>query len=405
MRISTAQMFTQNTNNILNKQSAVNAATQKISSGKRVETSGDDPVAALGIDNLNQKNALANQFIKNIDYANSDLSIAESKLGSAETLVMSMRDQLLRANNGALSASDRQTIADELKSSLEELQSIANTQDESGNFIFAGYKTDTQPFGFDNTGKMVYQGDSGIRTSSIASGVSVNTNIPGDKAFMNAPNAIGDFSATYLTGQSGDFQLKSAEVTNTAGHTVVAPEKYTFNFTAGGTGNVQVEVFDSAGTSQGAAADFDPTVPLNFNGIEVKIAGTPVAGDSFTMEPQTETSIFDSFNQAIALLEDPTKLDNPQGQSELAQLLDVTKSETNHLSSVRGEAGNSLKSIERYKSNHEDEKIVNNSALSLLEDLDYASAITEFEKQQLALNAVSQTFSRVNSTSLFDYLR
>ncbi len=405
MRISTAQMFTQNTNNILNKQSAVNAATQKISSGKRVETSGDDPVAALGIDNLNQKNALADQYIKNIDYANNRLAVTESKLGSAENLVMSMRDQLLRANSGALSAADRQTIADELKVSLEELQSIANSQDENGNYLFAGYKTDTQPFSFDNSGKMIYSGDSGVRTSGIASGVTVNTNVPGDHAFMNAPNAIGDFSANYLAGQSGEFQLKSASITNPGAHTVVAPENYTFNFTDNGAGGVQLEVQDSAGTVLTTVANFESATPVTFNGIETKIVGTPAAGDSFTMAPETQTSIFDSFNQAIALLEDPDKMTTPQGQSELAQLLDKTKSETNHLGSVRGETGISLKSIERYKSNHQEEKLVNNSALSLLEDLDYASAITEFEKQQLALNAVSQTFSRVNSTSLFDYLR
>ena len=47
---------------------------------------------------------------------------------------------------------------------------------------------------------------------------------------------------------------------------------------------------------------------------------------------------------------------------------------------------------------------MNTSALSLLEDLDYASAITEFEKQQLALNAVSSVFSKVGSVSLFDYI-
>ncbi len=88
----------------------------------------------------------------------------------------------------------------------------------------------------------------------------------------------------------------------------------------------------------------------------------------------------------------------------MAQLLNNVDSGLNQLSVARGVAGNNLKSLESYSSNHTEEELVNKSALSLLEDLDYASAITEFQKQQLALNAVSNVFSRVGSVSLFDFI-
>lgn len=101
MRISTSQMFTQNTNNILQKQTETAKLLEQLSSGKKVNTSGDDPVAALGIDNLNQQQALVDQFLKNIDYAKNHLGIAESKLGSAEELVTGLREQILRGVNGA----------------------------------------------------------------------------------------------------------------------------------------------------------------------------------------------------------------------------------------------------------------------------------------------------------------
>ncbi|PKI02480.1 flagellar biosynthesis protein FlgL, partial [Shewanella sp. 11B5] len=96
MRISTGQMFQQSTNSILDKQSATNRIIAQIDSGKRVNTAGDDPVAAIGIDNLKQKNTLVAQYEKNIDYATNHLAISESKIGSAETLISSMREQLLR---------------------------------------------------------------------------------------------------------------------------------------------------------------------------------------------------------------------------------------------------------------------------------------------------------------------
>ncbi|MBO2636431.1 flagellar hook-associated protein FlgL [Shewanella algae] len=401
MRISTSQMYQQNLNSILQKQTDTNRILEQLSSGKKVNTAGDDPVAAIGIDNLYQQNALVQQYLKNVDYSKNHLSMAESKLGSAETLVTSIREQMLRAVNGTLAPSERQMIADELRGSLDELLSIANTQDESGNYLFSGYSTDNQPFAFDASGNMVYSGDSGVRDALVAQGVAMGTNIPGDSAFMKVPNGLGDYGVNYLASQTGDFRVLSAKIDNPAAHVA---DTYTFNFTDNGAGGVDLEVLDSGGTAVANVANFDASNPVSFNGIEVKLDGTPAGGDSFTMEPDAEVPIFDTIQQAIDLLEDPNRVNTPEGKAELAQLLNNVDSGLNQLSVARGVAGNNLKSLESYSSNHTEEELVNKSALSLLEDLDYASAITEFQKQQLALNAVSNVFSRVGSVSLFDFI-
>jgi flagellar hook-associated protein 3 FlgL len=400
MRISTGQMFQQSTNSILEKQSATNTLMAQISSGKRVNTAGDDPVAAIGIDNLKQKNTLVAQYEKNIDYATNRLAISESKIGSAETLISSMREQLLRGANGSLSSVERQMIADEMRSSLEELQSIANSKDESGNYMFAGNKTNSQPFAFNTNGEIVYSGDSGVRKSVVASGITMATNIPGDTAFMNAANPLGDYGVNYLSSQQGGFTVASAKATGSTPHVT---DTYRFNFVANGTG-VDLEVLSSDGTAVKTVANFDPTNAVSFNGVDVKLSGTPTAGDSFTIEPIETISIFDSFSKALALLETPEGTNTAQGKSQLAQLLNEIDSGQNQVSTARGIAGNNLKGLESISTNHLEEKIINSSTLSILEDLDYAEAITEFEKQQLALNAVSSVFSKVGSLSLFDYI-
>ena len=400
MRISTAQMFNQNTSSISKGQSATNKLLEQLASGKKINTAGDDPVAAIGVDNLRQKNALVDQFVKNIDYAQNRLSITESKIGSSETLISSMREQLLRSGNGSLSQSERQMIADEMKGSLEELLSIANTQDESGNYIFAGNKTDNPPFAFDNNGQIIYSGDNGERQSVVASGVTVGTNVPGDTVFMNAPNPLGDYGVNYLPSQQGDFVVEKAEIFDSAAH---LEDTYTFKF-VDNAGVLDLQVEDSSGAIVSTVPNFDPSNPVSFNGIEVQLSGTPVAGDSFTMEPLESVSILDSLNEAIAMLEDPAIANSPQGNSKLAQLLNNIDSGQNQVSAARSIAGNSLKGLESISTNHAEEKIVNESALSMLEDLDYAEAITEFEKQQLALNAVSSVFGKVGSISLFDYI-
>ncbi|WP_350999838.1 flagellar hook-associated protein FlgL [Shewanella sp. TB7-MNA-CIBAN-0143] len=406
MRISTGQMFQQNTNSILNKQSATNTIMAQISSGKRVNTAGDDPVAAIGIDNLKQKNTLIDQFVKNIDYATSHIQQAESQLGQADTLVGSMKESVLRGINGSMTSAERQVIADDMRQSLEQLMSIANTKDESGNYIFAGNKTNSAPFAFNNNGDVVYSGDSGIRKSNIAAGVQVNTNVPGDDAFMNAPNAMGDYGVNYSSSQQGDFVVTSAKVTDTAAY-VDNDYTYSFAFTDDGAGGLNVEVTDNASPANPSVygpASFDASAPISFNGMEIKLEGTPEIGDTFSIEEQPQVSIFDTFSKAITLFESGNDAQTPAGQAELAQLLNNIDSGVNQMSQERSVTGNSLKVLQQYSDNHIDEKLINTSALSKLEDLDFASAITEFEKQQLALSAASSLFSKVSSTSLFDYI-
>jgi flagellar hook-associated protein 3 FlgL len=44
------------------------------------------------------------------------------------------------------------------------------------------------------------------------------------------------------------------------------------------------------------------------------------------------------------------------------------------------------------------------SALSLVEDLDYAEAITELNKRTLALQAAQQSFVKIQNLSLFEFI-
>ncbi|PMG49675.1 flagellar hook-associated protein FlgL [Shewanella sp. 10N.286.52.B9] len=401
MRISTAQMFQQNSYSIAKGQSETSKTLLQLATGKKINTAGDDPVAAIGIDKLNQQNNLVDQYLRNIDYGENHLNQTETLLGDLDNLAGSMKEQLLRGSNGSMTDNERQTIADEMQKTLDQMLAIANKKDESGNYLFAGNKTGSAPFEFDANGQIIYNGDSGTRESIIASGVLTDTNMPGDAVFMNALNAMGDYSANYMAGQQGEFSVDSAKISDSAAHIA---DTYQFAFIDNGAGGVDVEVRDSANNVLTTVADFDSSMPIKINGMEVKLDGEPMAGDSFTLEPMAEISILDSFSQAISLLQSGDKIQTPQGKAELAQLLNNIDSGVNQMSAKRGEVGNSLKVMDQYKSNHTDEKVINASALSMLEDLDYAEAIIEFEKQQLALNAVSSVFSKVGSTSLFDYI-
>ncbi|GAA4890525.1 flagellar hook-associated protein FlgL [Ferrimonas pelagia] len=402
MRISTNQFYNLNTRNLTGLQSDTNKTLIELSSGKRVNTAKDDPVGAIMIENLNQQNHQLGQYKANINLANNRLSQQEARLAEYEKLQMSSRDKLLQGNDGALSESDRTALALDIREEMEAVLALANNQDESGNYLFAGFQTGTKPFVPDANGNITFIGDDGRRTASIADGISVNVSESGDRLFMKSPNGSGDYRADYANATMTEkFFVESAQITDPDGHSA---GPMNIRFVDDGSGNVNVTVLDGNGGVLQPPVPFDPSVPLQFNGMSLEMTGEPAIGDSVRIDAQAEVDIFSTLQRAAELLEQPEGINAPHAQAEYAQLIDDMGAAQIHASVVRAETGNTLRSLDTFRDQHENMELVSSSAKATLEDLDYAKAITQFEKQSLALNTVSQTFGKVNSLSLFNYI-
>ena len=86
------------------------------------------------------------QYVTNGNYATSTLQLEEQAMSDATNTLQSARDLAVEANNPALSASQRTDIAAQLQQQLQDLISIGNRVDGSGNHLFAGTASDTVPF-------------------------------------------------------------------------------------------------------------------------------------------------------------------------------------------------------------------------------------------------------------------
>ncbi len=404
MRIATNQFYHLNTTNLLRLQSDTNGTLQHLSSGKKIHTAADDPVASIVLENLKQQNQQISQYKANINLANNRLSQQEGRLGEYENLIMNSRDLIVQGNDGALSDENKGALAQDLRETREAILALANNQDESGNFLFGGYQTNTKPFIEDANGNVSYQGDSGRREALVADGVSVPVNEAGDRIFMAVPNASGDYRADYANAtMSGEWFVESAKVVNPGAHT---PGNFSVEFVDDGAGNVNVQVLDDATPPNTLlpSQPFDATVPLSFNGMEVQLSGQPEIGDAVTLSGQSEVDIFSTLKDVIDMLETPAGLVGNKAQAQYAQALADMGETMTHASVVRAESGNHLKSLDTFKAQHDNLELVAASAQSTLEDLDYAKAITDFEKQSMAMNALSQTFGKVSGLSLFNYI-
>ena len=167
MRVSTAQFYFQNAQQLSAKQSDVNEQIQYLSSGKRVLTAKDDAVSFGTL--AGYKDELSNiaKYQRNINQAENRNGLQETSFANAEDIMQQLKQLFLQANNGSLNDSDLDALAELAKNSQQQMLDIANIKDETGGYIFAGFQTQTTPFNLQADGSVNYMGDSGVREIQV----------------------------------------------------------------------------------------------------------------------------------------------------------------------------------------------------------------------------------------------
>ena len=402
MRVSTQQFYFQSSDQFGSKQSALSDQMKYISSGKRVVTAKDDAVSYGTL--AGYKNDITNieKYKRNIDRAESHNSQQEIVFADAEVILDKIKQDMLLANNGRMSTEELQVLADQVRNSFDQLLDIGNTKNANGNYIFSGYQIEQSPFKQQADGSVNYSGDSGINELQVAKNINVATNQTGDDVFLKVENAIGDFSADYITNTSGVAVERANVVDRGVYNSSAMPHDYTFDFDAV-TGDLTVT--DSGGGIVVPAAPYTAGQTITFDGIEVTLSGNPLPGDNFIISQEEEISIFETVNSAIEWMERGTvSVNQEQHQVDYSTILTQLNSAMGHITSRRVDSGIRLQVIESQKNRHLDSELVTTTSLSRIEDLDFAKAISEFEQAQLALQASQQLFTKVQGLSLFNYI-
>lgn len=403
MRVSTAQFYYQNSQRLSTKQSGVNDQMKYISSGKRVITAKDDAVSYGTL--VGYKNELTNieKYKRNITQAENRNSLQDTAFANSVGLMQEIKRLFIQSNNGTLSDEDLSSLAQLVGNNQKQLLDIANTKDETGGYIFAGYQIEQQPFNAQPDNSVIYTGDNGKRELQIAKNIMVETNQPGDEAFEEVQNALGDFSPTYVNNSSG-LAVQRAVIANPgAFDPLSSPPDYKFVFTS----PTDLTVVDNggAGATVFATAAYVPGQTIAFNGVEVKISGNPLPGDEFDLSVSKNESVFDTLKSAIDWINVGTTSPTPvQHQVDYSHILGQLNQALNHMTTRQSEAGTRMQLIESQESNHLNAELNIAQGKSQIEDLDFAKAIAIFEQSQVALQAAQQTFVQIKGLSLFNYI-
>ncbi|HYD61009.1 MAG TPA: flagellar hook-associated protein FlgL [Noviherbaspirillum sp.] len=402
MRISTNTIFDKGVARMGELQTDLAKTQQQVSTGRRITSPSDDPVASARALEVSQAKEVNAKFAINRRNSRDSLVASEGALQNVTSLLQDVKTLVVAAGNGVLEDTQRKYIATELKGRFDELLGLANSRDGVGAYIFAGYQSATQPFSASSTGA-TYAGDQGQRLMQVASGRQIEIAENGYEAFekISSKGVFTGFSVGTGTGTISSAVVDDARL--------VTGHSYDIEMTVGGT--TTYEIFDITNdptkTTPIATGTYSSGGQISVDGLKFSISGAPANGDIFTIRPNGNQSVFTTLKNLITALEAPTSsaIDKAKLGYELGLANTNVDNALDHVLTTRAAIGSSLKEIESLDNMGDDLNIQYESALSDLQDLDYVQAITNLTKQQTVLQAAQQSFVKVSGLTLFNFLQ
>ena len=146
---------------------------------------------------------------------------------------------------------------------------------------------------------------------------------------------------------------------------------------------------------------------VEFNGVRTQIKGTPLDQDFFTLTPSASKDIFSIVQSAIDTLRIPGDTDTQEAVrlTQLNMMKLELDSSLNNVVNTRSRVGARMQTLDNQKEIGQDFKLVSQKAMSQLEDLDMAQAVSDLKIEQTALEVAQQTFVQLQRLNLFDLLR
>ena len=204
MRISTAQYYRVNAEQMQARQNKVAESQAKLGSGKQILHPSEDPNKADLMSRLEGAKEKQKVYGKNLDAAETRLTAEETVLTSMIQIMQRITELGIQAGNDTLGDEDRDVIGAEVRALRGELLNLSNTRDLSGNYIFSGNKVDQPAFVENPSGEVIYNGDYGRFEINVSDVRKMSINTIGPELFTSADFATLDDMVSKLADDDGD---------------------------------------------------------------------------------------------------------------------------------------------------------------------------------------------------------
>lgn len=403
IRMSTSQMYNNGMNNMLNSYSSLSKVNNQMGSGKRVLTPADDPVAAAQTLNTKSRMAVVQQYNRNTDFADKNLSLTESVLDQTETSLINLKEMAIQLGSDQWSPDQIKASGIEVKETLSHLQGMLNTKNESGEYIFAGSQAENKAYDGN-----IFQGDAIEREAQVSDDTFIKMLTSGARAFENLkldeltpaydPNkqvmddGFPDNLIPDPLNPGNDIPDPEKFVKDDWGHYVPDPNK--FEEIPGTDPLVDPSTYNYIGSGT-APTNMPTTAGEVFPGFD-----DPADATDPNQYPNNMLGVVQYFVDATGNGDDGAPVNKEAIRSGI-QNLDVAFEQ---VAQTRSQIGARQNTLEAIKDSNLDFEAFAKKSISELEDLDYADAFVRLEQSMLSYQAGMQTTGKISGLSLFNYI-
>jgi len=407
MRLSTNTIYDLGVAAINDQQSALVKTQQQISTGKRVLTPADDPIAAAQALDVSQVESANQQYTANRNTVKNVLGLADNALQGVQNTLQSINSLMVEAGNASLDDSQRSYIATALQGNLQDLIGLANSTNGAGGYLFSGSQVNVQPYAKNAGGTVAYSGDQNVRQVQASPSQLIAVSASGSDIFDRIKTGNGVFVTSAGAANTGTGIVTTGNVTDP---TALTGHDYSVTFSVSPSGTTY-SVVDNT-TPNGALPTNVPYTSgnaISFDGMQFQISGSPADQDTFAVGPSSNQSIFQTLQNAISLLQTSTAGPSGTGNTKLTNGLSgagqAIANALDNVLQVRAQFGSSLKRVDNLDAIGQNQTLTDKTTLSNLQDVDYAQATSDYARQQVALQAAQKTFVNTEGLSLFNYIQ
>lgn len=406
MRLGSANTYDRALQNLYSRQSELSNQQEKLTSGKNVNRPSDDPTGAAQAERALTRLARISSDNRSLEVQRSAITLAESTLGDATSLVQKLRELVITAGNAGYSASDRKSVAQEMSGLRDQLFALANARDANGTPLFGALGSASAPF-TDSSGGVSFNGVAGQRASTETS---IPGTMDGQAVWMNVASGNGSFALSTGTGNTGNLWTNTGQVLTPASLT---GHNYTITFSVVGaatTYSVQDTTNIPATTVLPAPAvppspnpTYTPGQAISFDGLSLVANGAPANGDTVQVVPSTTTNLFKVMDDAITAIGDPNLTSSQRAQAVGLALTQVDTG-MNQLQAARSQAGEWMNRADNIQDAQEGRTLQLSADKSRAEELDMVKGISDFTRFQTGYQTALQSYAQVQKLSLFNFI-
>lgn len=392
--------------------SEISSLQDRISAGTSDPRPSADPARATELSALRDLRARMDRQDAAANAAAGRLALADEALRVLGVGVQRVKEIALQAATATLPAEGAATLRTEIVRLREEMLAQANAEDAAGRPLFAG-TAGGPAFARGEDGRIAYRGDAAMTLAQLGDRVLVATGVPGSQAF-------GD-GATGVFALLDDLELALSD-THVRALTAVSAEGAALLDLPPDAGNgLQLTLAGPAGSAS-VVLDLRPegrsTAAAAINAVAAQTGVTAtVEGGALRLAAagRIGLSASDGGTAAAGVLGlTPLRPDGQvAGATALlraerlspAALVAAADRAVSQASEARGAAGLLAAAVERQQTVLAAQGLLVDQAVSGLDELDVAAAVTRLQSLLATQEAAQQTYVRIAGQSLFDYLR